>query len=149
MNDANRTANDEAQIRHVIDDWAQALRVKDVQAVVAYYAAELRTFDIAPPLQSKGADAQRSGLAAWFRTWSSLIGYEIHDLSIEVGDDVAFSTSVNRLSGRRTNGEDTDVWMRATVGFRRTGGRWLVTHVHDSVPFYMDGSLRAAVDLKP
>jgi ketosteroid isomerase-like protein len=149
MNDANRTANEGVQIRQVIDNLAQALRSKDVEAVVAHYAADLRTFDIAPPLQSKRADAQRSGLEAWFRTWSGPIGYEIHDLSIEVGGDVAFATSVNRLSGQRTNGEDTDVWMRVTVGFRRTGGRWLVTHVHDSVPFYMDGSLRAAVDLKP
>lgn len=149
MNNANRAANDEAQIRHAIDRWAQALRVKDVEAVVSHYAANLRTFDIAPPLQSKGTDAYRAGLEAWFRTWSGPIGYEIHDLRIEVGDVVAFTSSVNRLSGPRTNGKKTDVWMRATFGFRRTGGKWLATHEHVSVPLYMDGSLRAAVDLKP
>jgi ketosteroid isomerase-like protein len=106
------TLNDEAQIRQVID---------------------LRTFDIAPPLQSKKADA-RAGLAAWFRSWSGPIGYEVHDLSIEVGGDVAFSASLNWLSGSRTNGEHTDVWIRVTVGFRKTGGKWLVRHEHVSVP---------------
>jgi ketosteroid isomerase-like protein len=141
--------NDEAQIRQVIDRFVRALRAKDVDAVVAHYAADLRTFDIAPPLQTQGADAQRAGLEAWFRSWSGPIGYEVHNLSIEVGGDVAFSTSLNRLSGSRTNGEQTDVWIRVTVGFRKTGGKWLVTHEHVSVPFYMDGSLRAAVDLKP
>jgi ketosteroid isomerase-like protein len=35
------------------------------------------------------------------------------------------------------------------VGWRKREGEWLVTHEHVSVPFYMDGSLRAAVDLKP
>jgi hypothetical protein len=28
-------------------------------------------------------------------------------------------------------------------------GRWMVTHEHVSVPIYMDGSVKAAVDLKP
>ena len=42
-----------------------------------------------------------------------------------------------------------DMWNRATIGFRRIDGRWLITHLHSSVPFYMDGSFRAAVDLKP
>jgi hypothetical protein len=27
--------------------------------------------------------------------------------------------------------------------------RWMATHEHVSVPFYMDGSVKAAVDLKP
>lgn len=141
--------NDQAQIRQVIDRFVQALRAKDVDAAVAHYAPDLRTFDIAPPLQSQGAEAQRAGLAAWFRSWSGPIGYEVHNLSIEVGGGVAFSASLNRLTGSRTNGEHTDVWLRVTAGYRKSGGTWLITHEHVSVPFYMDGSLRAAVDLKP
>ena len=39
--------------------------------------------------------------------------------------------------------------MRATVGYRKTNGKWMITHEHVSLPFYMDGSYRAAVDLKP
>jgi ketosteroid isomerase-like protein len=39
--------------------------------------------------------------------------------------------------------------VRATVCYRRIDGKWMVTHEHLSVPFYMDGSFRAAVDLKP
>jgi ketosteroid isomerase-like protein len=62
---------------------------------------------------------------------------------------VAFSHSLNRISGKRTNGEETDVWVRATACFRKMDGKWKVTHEHFSVPFYMDGSGRAAVDLKP
>ncbi|MGH9858125.1 MAG: nuclear transport factor 2 family protein [Acidobacteriota bacterium] len=53
------------------------------------------------------------------------------------------------MSGKRTNGEETDIRMRVTVGFRKIGGRWLVTHEHTSVPLFMDGSNKAAVDLKP
>jgi ketosteroid isomerase-like protein len=39
--------------------------------------------------------------------------------------------------------------VRATIGCRKVGNTWLITHEHASVPFYMDGSDRAALDLKP
>jgi PhnB protein len=42
-----------------------------------------------------------------------------------------------------------DIWIRATVCLRRIEGEWKIAHEHTSVPFYMDGSARAAVDLKP
>ena len=101
-----------------------------------------------PPLLQTG-DAVRRGWEEWFPTFRGPIGYEIRDLSITVGDDVAFSHSLNRISGTRTSGEDADVWVRPTVCYRKTDGKWMVAHEHVSVPFYMDGSNRAAVDLRP
>jgi len=85
----------------------------------------------------------------WFQTFQGSIGCEIHDLSITASDDVAFCHSLNRISGTRTGGDKTDVWVRATIGCRRFDGMWLISHEHASVPFYMDGSDRAAIDLKP
>jgi ketosteroid isomerase-like protein len=35
------------------------------------------------------------------------------------------------------------------LGFRKIDGKWAIAHEHSSVPFYMDGSYKAAVDLKP
>ena len=116
---------------------------------MSHFAADIVTFDLAPPLQSTGADALRQSLEAWFPTFRGPVGYEVHDLSITTGDDVAFCRSLNRISVTRTDGEEIDVWVRATVGLRRIDGRWQVTHEHSSVPFYMDGSYRAAVDLEP
>ena len=137
----------EAQIRALIEDWARAMRAKDVGGVMAHYAADSVTFDLAPPLISTGADAK--GLQAWFSTWPSPLGYEIRDLRITAGDDVAFCHSLNRLSGTKSDGEKADVWFRLTLGLRKLGGEWRIAHQHESVPFYMDGSYRAAVDLKP
>jgi PhnB protein len=140
-------ATAEAQIRALIDDWAKALRAKDVDGVLAHYAPDSVTFDLAPPLISTAADAK--GLQAWFATWRGPLGYEIRDLTITAGDDAAFGHSLNRLSGTKTDGERADVWFRQTFGFRRLEGAWKIAHQHESVPFYMDGSYRAAVDLKP
>jgi ketosteroid isomerase-like protein len=128
-------ATDEAEIRGLIAAWAAAIRAKDADGVLA------------PPLQ---ADVPlKKSLEEWFQTFRGPIGYEIHDLKITVGGDVTFCHSLNRISGQRTNSEDTDIWVRETIGLRKIDGRWLITHEHESVPFYMDGSYRAAVDLKP
>jgi len=137
----------EAQIRALIDDWVRALRAKDMGGVLAHYAPDSVTFDLAPPLISTGADA--NGLAAWFATWRGPLGYEIRDLDISMGDQAAFGHCLSRLSGTKTDGERADVWFRLTLGFRKIGGEWKIAHQHESVPFYMDGSYRAAVDLKP
>jgi uncharacterized protein (TIGR02246 family) len=140
---------DEPQIRQLIDGWAKALRAKDIKGIMSNYVPEILVFDIAPPLLYKGADAYRKNYEAWFESWQGPIGYEIRDLSITAGDGVAFSHSLNRIYGKRTNGEETDVWVRVTACFRKINGKWLIAHEHISVPLYMDGSDRAAVDLKP
>ena len=141
-------AGDEAEIRRRIESWAHALRAKDVRGVVSHYAPDVVAFDLAPPLQHR-SEALRKGLEEWFPTFVGPIGYDIRELAITAGDEVAFSHSLNRITGRRTSGETTDVWVRATVCFRKVDGTWMVVHEHASVPFYMDGSYRAAVDLTP
>jgi ketosteroid isomerase-like protein len=143
------TATDERLIRQLIDEWAKALRSKDIDAVMAAYTPDFVAFDLAPPLQVCGTEAHRKGFEAWFPTFDGPIGHEAHQLSITVGENVAFSHCLNRITGKRTNGEHTDVWVRATVGFRKISGRWFAAHEHVSVPFYMDGSDKAAIDLKP
>ena len=35
------------------------------------------------------------------------------------------------------------------MGFRKVDGTWKIAHAHTSVPFYMDGSFKAATDLNP
>jgi uncharacterized protein (TIGR02246 family) len=140
-------ASDEEQIRALINEWAKTLRAKDVDGVLAPFAADIVIFDLAPPLRSTGADP--NGLQAWFSTWESPLGYEIRDLNITAGSDAAFCHCLSRLSGTKGNGEKHELWFRQTFCFRKIGGAWKIVHQHESVPFYMDGSYRAAVDLKP
>jgi PhnB protein len=53
------------------------------------------------------------------------------------------------MTGTKADGERVDLWFRSTIGLRRTAAGWQITHEHDSTPFYMDRSGRAATDLKP
>ncbi len=149
MKTERNKAIDEAQIRQLIAGWVKAVRAKDINGLMDYYAPDILLFDLAPPLEYRGTDAYRQNWEDWFATFQGPVGYEIRDLSITAGDEVAFCHSLNRIIGTRTDGEEIDVWVRATVGFRKTDGKWKVTHEHTSVPFYMDGSNKAALELKP
>jgi uncharacterized protein (TIGR02246 family) len=142
-----RTAVDE--VRALVEAWAKTVRAKDLESVMAHYAPDIVTFDLAPPLHYAGADAIRKNLAAWFPTFAGPLGYEVRDLEVAANGEVAFCRGLNRISGKRTNGEETDVWVRMTLGCRRIDGRWMIAHEHVSVPFHMDGSYKAAIELKP
>jgi ketosteroid isomerase-like protein len=109
----NSRHDDEAKVRAVIDGWAKAIAAKNIDAVMSHYAADIVTFDLAPPLQTTGADALKKSLQEWFPTFRGPVGYEIRDLCVTTGDDVAFCRSLNRISGARTDGEETNVWVRA------------------------------------
>lgn len=140
--------SNEVQIRKLIDEWASAFRAKNIDGLMANHSPDIVLFDVPSPLQYRGADAYRKNWEQWLPTLEGPIGYEIRELSVTAGDDVAFSHSLNRISGTRTSGEAIDVWVRATVGYRKIDGEWCVTHEHVSVPFYMDTG-KAACDLEP
>jgi len=52
------------------------------------------------------------------------------------------------MTGTKTDGEEVELFFRATACFRRNI-RWQITHMHNSVPFAMDGSDKALLHLKP
>ncbi|MFL5335470.1 MAG: YybH family protein, partial [Geminicoccaceae bacterium] len=125
----------------------EALRTKDAEALAADYATRLVSYDRAPPLATRGID--RLALERWLAGWDGPVNGEMRELRIDVSGDVAFSASLNRMYARAKRGKDMDLWVRATLGFRKIEGRWRIVHEHISVPFYMDGSERAALDLQP
>jgi PhnB protein len=143
------TPQEDARIRAAIESWAAALRAKDVGRILSHYAPDVVTADLAPPLWNTGVGTLRKNFEQWFSTWAGPIGFEVRALHVTAGGDLAFARSLNRIHGARTDGSQNDVWVRATVCFRKGGDEWTVIHEHVSVPFYMDGSYRAAVDLKP
>ena len=143
MTTTSAAAAGEEQIRAVIADRAAAMRERDAERFVTHYAPQVVKFDLPPPLQLTGPQARDAeALRAWFASHpGGPVGYEIRGLSITVGGDVAFCHSLNQLGGA--------LWFRSTIGLRNTGGEWKITHEHNSTPFYMDGSDKAALDLQP
>jgi uncharacterized protein (TIGR02246 family) len=141
-------ATDEADIRQRIDKLAEAIRAMNLEAVMSIYAPDIVSFDIVPPLQHTGAEAKRKNWVDAFARYQHPLGYEIRDLTITVGDNVAFGHSLNRISGTLKNGNRTDFWLRSTTCFRKIDGNWLIAHDQVSVPLDLERS-SALVNLKP
>lgn len=138
----------EAQIRSLMARRVEAVRAKDVDGALADHAPNVLTFDVVDPLQYIGTQELRKRLEAWFSSFQGPIGFELRDLSVTAGEDVAFCHSLNGVSGTRTDGGKLAMWFRATVCFRKIGGEWKVTHEHSSAPFD-PATGKASLDLEP
>jgi ketosteroid isomerase-like protein len=73
--------------------------------------------------------------------------FEVHDVQVTAGDDVAFATALTRCSGTDDNGEAKAGWMRMTAGYRKMYGKWTIVHEHFSAPFDME-TLKV-IDVQP
>ena len=92
--------------------------------------------------------ALKQRLREWFASFSGPLGYEVRDVLVSAGEDVAFSHSMNHVQATTNDGKSIDMWWRATLCYRREGHEWLVTHSHTSVPFDMSTGA-ASMNLKP
>ena len=148
MTTATSKASNEDQILKLMDARIEAVRTKDVNAAMANLASDVLSFDVVNPLQRVGSDASRTRAKEWFTSFDGVIGYEIRDLSITAGDEVAFSHGLSHVSATKKDGGQLDMWWRTTVGFSKVEGKWNVVHEHNSVPFDVESG-KASLDLKP
>ena len=145
---ASQQASDEADIRQQVARLVEAIRAMDLEGVMSMYAPDVVSFDIEAPLQHVGAEAKRKNWVNAFAMFQRPLEYKIRNLSITVGEDVAFGHSLNRISGTLKNGNRIEQWVRATFGFRKIGGTWLIAHDQVSVPLDFSTG-RALLNLKP
>ncbi|QGN31766.1 nuclear transport factor 2 family protein [Microlunatus sp. Gsoil 973] len=140
--------DEETAIRHQLHIMIDHLRAKDLDGLRQVYAPDVVSFDVEPPLQHVGIAAKLRNWERAFAAFASL-DYEVRDLRIVVGDDIAFGHGFGRLSGTLANGVTTaGMWVRATFCFRRIDGDWLIVHDQASVPFDV-ASGRGVTDLEP
>ncbi len=93
------------------------------------------SFDVEPPLQHVGIDAKAKNWARVFTIFQE-VSYEVRDLALTVGDNVAFGHCFGRLSGTLHDGTATNgMWVRGTFCFQKINGSWLIVHDQVSVPF--------------
>ncbi|WP_326566873.1 SgcJ/EcaC family oxidoreductase [Amycolatopsis rhabdoformis] len=138
----------ENEIRDLLTERTDAMRAKDPERLVAGYAEDAVKFDLAPPLRTTGASAEF--LTKWFGTFDSPVTYEYTDVEVTESGDLAFTTALAKMSAVPAGmSEPFTLWFRSTLVFRRVDGAWRIVHEHSSTPFHMDGSFRAAIDLRP
>lgn len=148
MKNDNTQSEIEAHIRELIDQQIRAVRDKNIDQALKNYHEDVLSFDVVDPLRFIGIDAIRKRLEEWFSTFQGPIENEIKDLKIELSGNVAFCSRLNHVNAIKVDGGKLDMWWRETTCFKKIDGRWMITHVHSSVPFNTQNG-KASTALKP
>ena len=139
---------DEVEIRRHIDKAVDGLRAKDLEGLRRLYTTDVVSFDVEPPLQHVGVEAKLKNWARVFVVFES-VSYEVRDLTLATGGDVAFGHAFGRLSGTLKDGSAIGgMWVRVSYCFRKIDGTWLIAHDHVSVPLDIQSG-KGLVDLAP
>jgi uncharacterized protein (TIGR02246 family) len=129
----NTETKNESEIRDLIENWAKAVRGKNIEGILANHSSDILMFDVPPPIQSKGLEEYGK---TWdlFYSWDREGVFDIEEMNITAGDDVAFASALMKCAGTDENGNREELDFRLTVGLRKIGGHWMITHEHHSVP---------------
>jgi ketosteroid isomerase-like protein len=142
--------SDKDDINHLLARYERAIHDKDAAAVIACYSDDVVGYDLAPPLAfDPRALTDPSDLQQWFATWDTPISSVAKDMHVRADHHLAYAFALRHMTGRKKSGENVDLWFRATATMSKDDGAWKITHVHNSVPFAMDGSDKAELNLKP
>jgi ketosteroid isomerase-like protein len=145
-------SEDEAKIEQMIEGaFTAAVNAKDVDAIMKVYVpdASLVVFDIIPPRQYVGADAFRKDWANFLAVFNGPLKFEISDLHVEADGTLAYSRSIQHVSGTDTKGQPVDLTWRDTAAYRKIGGKWLIVHEHGSLPVDLLGTGKPDPASKP
>ncbi|WP_026413073.1 YybH family protein [Actinomadura oligospora] len=138
----------EAELRQRIDMLVTGIHAKDIEGLSGLYARDVVSFDVEPPLQHVGVAAKMKNWAKVFTIFEE-VSYEVRDLNLTVGDDLAFGRLFGRLSGILPDGTAIKgMWVRGTFCFQKVDGTWLIVHDQASVPFDITTG-RGVTDLEP
>jgi len=129
-------ADDDAQaIRTLIERWAEAVHAGDIDVVLAGHADDIVMFDVPPPYDGvRGIDAYRETWPPFFELQARGAVFEIVELDVTAGDDVAYAHALLRCGTRQELAEQPANRLRLTLGLRKERGRWIVAHEHHSFP---------------
>ena len=117
---------DEIQIRVLLENWAKAVRAKNMDGALAHHTDDIVMFDVPMPLQSNGLEEYRKTWELFFAHSPGGPGsFDVTDLRITASETVAYCHALVRIF---------DSKVRLTVGMRKEKTQWLIAHEHHSYP---------------
>ena len=129
----NTVDDNEREIRRLIDDWADAVRQKDMPGILRHHSSQFTMYDVPPPLRLQGLKAYEDSWPQFFAASPTPPVFEVRELEVTAGSEVAFAVALMRCIVIE-NGAASDLDFRLTIGFHKIGGQWMFVHEHHSIP---------------
>ena len=128
------TAADEAQIRDLLEQWAAATRKGRQNDILTNHLPDVMIYDVLAPMKYEGVAAYRQSWDEWQPDTQGEGQFDLEDLSVTAGADVAFAHGFIRCGGTLPDGKTFTDLVRATFCLRKVFGAWKVAHQHISKP---------------
>ena len=127
--------SDEDHIRRLITAWSRAVHAGDLATVLAQHADDVVMFDVPPPERGVlGIEAYRDTWPPFFDWQASGSTFEIDDLQVVVGHDVAYAYALLWCGTPDELAERPERRLRISFGLQRRNETWVVQHEHHSFP---------------
>ena len=118
--------SDEQAVRRLVENWAEAVRARDMPRVLAHHSDDMAMFDVPLPLQSRGIDEYRKTWELFFANNRGGPGsFDVTELQITASDTVAYCHALLTVFHSTA---------RLTIGLRKEQGHWVIAHEHHSYP---------------
>lgn len=128
-------SKDERDILALVQRWAQAVHSGDLETVVDGHADDIVMFDVPPPHRGvRGIDAYRETWPPFFEWLKQGALFEIDELAVTAGADVAFAHALLRCGTHTELDQNPELRLRLTLGLRKQNGRWIVSDEPHSFP---------------
>jgi ketosteroid isomerase-like protein len=111
------------------------VRSCDLEGVLARHDPDIVMFDVPPPFRAvRGIDEYRESWGPFFEWLGQGAVFELVDLDVVAGTDVAFAYALLRCGMPADFDTEPDNRLRVTAGLCKRDGHWVVTHEHHSFP---------------
>jgi uncharacterized protein (TIGR02246 family) len=132
-------------VDEMLEAYSAAVRAKDVDAFVALYADDVRTFDLWSEWSYDGKAAFRGMVTEWFGSLGDdVVAVEHDDVRTQAGEDVAALSAFLTYRALSPEGEELrSMNNRLTWVLRKDGdGSWKIVHKHTSAPAGDEGKVQ-------
>jgi uncharacterized protein (TIGR02246 family) len=122
-----------AEVRQLVENWAEAVRKRDLQNILVNHSDDIVMFDVPKPFQSIGMDAYR-------KTWNTFFQYtkagvfDIQEMDVVADNNVAFCFATMKCEDRHGRNNYVELDFRLTIGLKKINGQWTIVHEHHSIP---------------
>jgi ketosteroid isomerase-like protein len=127
-------STDTAEIKALEQRLIDGIKAKDVKQIMSCYSDDLFAYDVVPPRQYVGAAAFQKPWQGFLGIFKGPINVELNDLMINSDGEIAYSCSVQLVTGTTNEGKPFDSTFRIKDVYRKRDGKWVIVQEHISLP---------------
>lgn len=129
-------ADDKSEIAAVEQRALEGFKAKDVNKIMSCYTPDetLFVFDVIPPRQYVGASAYRKDWEGLFAQYPGPVEADMTGLEVAADRTIGYAHLIVHSVLTDKDGNKMETNVRTTDVFRKSGGKWLIVHEHNSVP---------------